>query len=251
MRSANRTTLGIGLALLLACPAAAQDDAKAVIRKAVEATGGAELLNKYKAGKIDASGTISVMGADIEFTSNSWYQVPSKLKNRINFSIMDQKIEIVQIVNGDRVKMTVNGMDQELPDEQLAELRNSTRLQTIYQLTPLLEGKYELKTLEPKKVNGSEAAGVSVSAEGWDDPVKLYFDKKTGLLVRIERKGLDPNGQPGTQALTYSDFKKFDGILRPTTSVAEHEGTKYLTIKIGNYEHHESLPAKEFAIGED
>ena len=47
-----RTLLIPALALALLAPSArAQDDAKAIIEKAIKAHGGADVLNKYKAGK--------------------------------------------------------------------------------------------------------------------------------------------------------------------------------------------------------
>ena len=52
---------------LLARPAAAQNDVKAVIEKAIKAHGGEEKLSKYKASTMKGKGKISLMGNDAEF----------------------------------------------------------------------------------------------------------------------------------------------------------------------------------------
>ena len=70
--------LGIAVALAAAGAAAAADEkAEAVVKKAIEAHGGADNLNKYTAGRFTMKGEVSVMGMDLEFSGAIAYLPPS------------------------------------------------------------------------------------------------------------------------------------------------------------------------------
>jgi len=104
--------LGLALALVVAGSAAADEKAEAVVKKAIEAHGGADALNKYKAGKFKLKGEVSVMGMDFEFTGTVSYMTPDRYKLEVNAEIMGMKLVINQVVKGDSVKSsgTIGGM---------------------------------------------------------------------------------------------------------------------------------------------
>src|SRR5947209_2552643 len=113
--------LALSAAVLLAPSARAQDDAKAIIEKAIKAHGGADVLNKYKAGKGKVKGTITIMGQEIEVGGEIWYQYPAKAKAVLQLTVNGQKLAITQLINGDKVEISVMGMKQPLNDEQAAD----------------------------------------------------------------------------------------------------------------------------------
>src|SRR5262249_52028813 len=90
--SAMRATLmavSCGLCVLVLCtPAVAQDDVKAIVEKAIKAHGSENNLNKFKASKLKAKGTMSAMGMDLEFTIDAAQQLPDKMRNEIKLDIM-------------------------------------------------------------------------------------------------------------------------------------------------------------------
>ena len=103
---------GIVALTLSQTPIQAQEEATAVVKKAIEAAGGAEALDKYQAGRIEGKGKISLLGQEIEFEMTSLFQMPGKLKNVIEMQVMGTPITVNQVINGERVVMKVNGMEQ-------------------------------------------------------------------------------------------------------------------------------------------
>ena len=45
-------------------------------------------------------------------------------------------------------------------------------------------------------------------------PVRLYFDKNSGLLVRMVRYAETPVGRNATQ-IDYADYREMDGVKSP------------------------------------
>ena len=94
---------------------------------------------------------------------------------------------------------------------------------------------------------------VLVTAKDLND-TKLSFDKKTGLLTKVERKGLAPSmGEPTevTEETVMSDFKKVDGVMQPTKMVVTHDGKKFMTMTVTDTKLMEKADAKAFALDDD
>lgn len=237
------------LALALLAPAArAQDDAKAVIEKAIKAHGGAANLDKYPGGRVKSKATVSVAGMEIAVSGTSVYLMPDKSKSTLELDVNGMKVIVVQAINGDKVAMTVGGMKHDLPDEQVAEVRMALYMQQIYQLTPLLKDPFTLKALGESKAGDKAVLGVQVSSKGHKD-VKLFFDKESGLLVRMERQGLDTvSMQEVPMEMLFSDFKEYGGIKRPTKTVINQDGKKFMESEVQEYTPLEKVDPKEFEV---
>lgn len=254
----RRVAASFGLAILgllgYAVPGTAQDDAKGVIEKAIEAHGGAEALEKYPAGKVEGSGTIALLGSELDMTLESMYQLPSKMKNIIEVNFMGQTLRTVQIVNGDRAEMTVNGMEIPLDEPMLDELKQGVQLEEIYRLSPLLdaEQEYELSLLEKSPaIGGKETVGIQVTAGELKSPIELYFDKTSHLLLGVKRRGLGPDGAEADVLAELGNYEELNGVKRPMKMIVKTDDKAFLTIEVDKYTDLEEIPAKEFAIGND
>jgi hypothetical protein len=238
----------LAAAVVVAPAARADEAAEKVIKKAVEAHGGEKALTTMKAGEMTMTANMSMMGLDLEFAGKAAYAFPDKFKTTLDGEVMGQKLAIVQLVNGDKVKMSVNGMDIPVEEKMKDELKQAVTTQEISMIVPLLENKkYTLKAGKDAKVGDAEAAVVSVSAKGMKD-IKLFFDKKTGLLVRMQRQGLDPMGENEVDEVTdMTDYKKVDGIQTPMTIKTMHDGKAFMTMKLSSVKYYEKLEAKRFA----
>jgi photosynthetic reaction center cytochrome c subunit len=71
----------------------------------------------------------------------------------------------------------------------------------------------QLRRGRPETINGTECEVLSGTAEG-HPPVRLYFDAKSGLLVRLVRYADTPMGRNATQ-IDYSDYRESGGIKIP------------------------------------
>ena len=238
--------LGVGLTL-------GQDaDVRAVITKAIVAHGGADALNKYNAGNTKVKGVISMFGQDLDFTGDITYEMPDKYRMVLNTEAAGQKISLVQIANGTKHKSTQNELPLKIGDPEKAELTQAMKLQEISVLTPLLTAKYTIKADQADKVGDVDAAVVIVNAKDFKE-TRLYFDAKTGLLIKSARRGLSPTMSGSKDALeesVMSDFKKFDGVLAPTKMVVTHDGKKFMTMTVIESQSMDKADSKLFDIAD-
>ena len=184
---------------------------------------------------------------DLEFTAKLVYQLPDKMRMAIDTEAGGMKLAIVQIVNGEKTKSTLNGTPTPLGETEAKELRQAILIQEVTQLTPLLEGKkYTIKLEKPT----DDANVVLVTAKDLND-TKLFFDKKTGLLTKVERKGLAPSmGEPMevTEETVMSDYKKVDGMMVPMTVTVNHDGKKFMSMTVTEVKLMEKADAEAFAL---
>jgi hypothetical protein len=250
----RRLFFGLVVALSAAGLAAADDKAEAIVKKGIEAHGGADALNKYRAGRFKMKGDMSLLGMDLQFTGDLAYALPDRYRMEITTEVMGQKMVIQQVVKGETVKSTVNVGGMTLPaggDAEKEELKLAAAMQEAEQLTPLLdEKKFTIKAADDEDVSGKKAAVVVVKPKAIDKEVKLYFDKSSGLLVKTAHKGVGP-GDAGApvevlEETYHSDYKKVKGVQVPTKLVVDHDGKKFLTISLSDYELMEKLDDKEF-----
>jgi outer membrane lipoprotein-sorting protein len=245
-----RWTIGLVVAAVAAVPAAAQDAAEAVVKKAIDAHGGLETLKKYPAGTSKMKGTMTIMGLEIPFTGSIAFQVPAKYRLELEADAMGMKVALTQIVNGDQVKQLENGRPTPLPDAAKEELRQAAVLQELSLLYPLLDrAKYTLKAERDGDVGGKPAAVVLVQSKGLKD-TRLFFDKQTGYLVKMERKGLDPEMKEVNEETVFSDFQKVAGMMVSMKATVTHDGKPFLSITSSDYKPMEKVDAKTFATGD-
>jgi len=246
--------LGVAAVLAAAGVAAADDKADAVVKKAIEAQGGADTMNKYPAARFTMKGEISVMGMDLELSGDMAF-VSDKFRMNINTSVMGQPIVVHQVVNGDKGKRTVKVGDMAVQATNIEkdEIELSRLGRQVEKLTPLLDAKkFTLRTGEDEDVNGKKAALVIATPKGLDREFKLYFDKDSGLLVKSAHQGKGP-GEGGAQVDVYqesfpSEYKKVNGLQVPTRLEIHNDGKKFMTATLSDYEVLEKLDDAEFKI---
>src|SRR5262245_507178 len=250
----RRWFLGLAVVFAAAGAAAADDKAEAVVKKAIEAHGGADTLNKYMASKYTVKGEIDVQGTATEFTGAMANAVPGKFRMNIDLEVMGMKISVTQVLNGDKAKRTVKVGDMVIPQEvEKDEMKMGQAGQAAQKLTPLLDAKaFTIRAADDEDVNGKKAAVGVATPKAIDKEIKLYFDKESGLLVKTGHKGLGP-GDGGARSEVYqesylSEFKKVSGVQVPTKIVLHHDGKKFMTANMSDYEVLEKIDDKEFTV---
>jgi hypothetical protein len=238
-------------AVLIAGGAATAETAKDILDKAIAAHGGADAIKKYPAGKATSKGKINIMGLEVPLEGETLYQLPDLGKNILKLDVGGQKINVVQVFNGGKVKVTANEAATPLSDAQKNEVKEAFYLQAVQNLVPLVEDRtFDVSIIEnADKVNGNEVDGLYVKSKGHKD-VKLFFDKKSHTLIKMERLGLNEVEKEVKQELYFSDHKKFDGILRPVKSELHMDGKVFMESEITAYKHLEKLDKKEFDISD-
>jgi hypothetical protein len=156
------------------------------------------------------------------------------------------KITQLQIMNKDKITMTVNGMAIPLNDAMRDEIKQEVYAEGVINLLPLKDKKYKLASLGESKVAEHTTVGIKVTREGYRD-VALYFDKDNGLLVKSAYRVTDPTtNKEYLQESYYSDYKDIDGIKEPRKVRADRDGKKLLELEITEGQHLERLDDKVF-----
>ncbi len=249
--------LGAAIVLAAAGVVSADDKAEAVVKKAIQAHGGADALNKYRAGKCKIKGDLHIGGMDLEYTGSIAYSLPDRFRMEIKTELGGQKLTISQIVRGDKVKSTVmaGGMVVPAPvsDAEKDDLKLAAAMQDAEQLTPLLDKKkYSLKAADDEDVNGKKAAVVIVTPKALKKDVKFFFDKSSGLIVKTAHRGIGPDdgGAPKEvlEETYHSEFKKIKGVQVPTKLEVKHDDKAFMTFNLSDCEVLEKIDDKEFAF---
>lgn len=246
--------LSVSMSLVGICRA--DDKATDIVKKAIDAHGGAEALNKYKAGRFNMTGEMTIFGMDLKFTGKMAYVTPDKYKMELVTKVQGMQMEINQIANGKSTKSSVklNGERQPVGgDNDAEELKFSAALQEIGQMTPLLDAKrFEIKAIDDGEFGGVKYSGVQVKVIALKRDCKLYFDKKTGLQVVTVHtaKSVGENGaaEEVLEESTNSDFKKINGLMIAGKLSVKHDGKKFMEIVCKDIEVLENIDNKEFAI---
>ena len=244
--------LGVVAVLAAAGVSAADDKATAVVKKAIEAHGGADNLNKYTAGKFTMKGDVSVMGMDLEFSGDMAYTT-DKYRMHMEMKVMDMTITVHQVLAGGKGKRTVKVGDNTLAAQDVDDDERKMALigREIQRLTPLLDARqFTTRAGDDADVNGKKAAVVVVTPKAFDREFKLYFDKESGLLVKTGHKGKAPGDGGGEvyQETFVSEYKKVNGVQVGRKLELTHDGKKFMTAKIADVEVLEKLDDKEFKL---
>ncbi|MHB1424361.1 MAG: LolA-like protein [Gemmataceae bacterium] len=210
------------LAATVAVQGGDRDTALAVIEKAIKAHGGVEALNKAQRRSRTGRGIVA-LGGETRLTTEETVHLP----NRCRMVLELERNRFVLVLNGDKGWMQKGGETQKLDKSSLQERQEELYVWWLMNLTPLLKNEFQLRPLADAKVNGQDTAVVRVSHRDYPD-ARLFFDKKSGLLLKIARRGTE-SGLPVTKEYLYSDHKEFNGVKMPTKEVIILNGTEKLS----------------------
>ncbi|MGH7170109.1 MAG: HEAT repeat domain-containing protein [Gemmataceae bacterium] len=167
-------------------PAAhAAEEPRVLLERALKARGGVEAVQKRVAVRVKVKGTFHGVGAigDIRVEGEMWEFGP---RGRIELRIGDAetRLRYAVVFDGDKSWRVFNGQIQNFDKEDLASLRISEYVDRVTELADLLTDKgFTFAQLADAQVEGRPARGLKISCKDRPD-ISLYFDKKTGLLVK-------------------------------------------------------------------
>ncbi len=216
MRSHLIPFVALGLLTVVPASVAASDreSALALVNQAIKAHGGEDALKKAQVAVRSGKGVMSPAGNDLPFTDELVVHLPERM--RLSVEIGPQKTKLLFVVNGDRGWQTTGGAVAEMSKERLQELREEAHVLWAATLVPLKKD-FDLAPLPDAEVSGRPAAGVKAARKGFTE-LKLYFDKKSNLLVKIERRAIQA-GLSVDKEYFFSDHKATDGVLMPTKQI--------------------------------
>lgn len=234
--------LTLAVVLFLSPLAYADDaaDARAIIDKAVKASGGEAARDKFKSQTFREKGTFYGMGEGLPYTGIYTVQWPERFR-------MEIEGVFTMVIAGDKGWVKTDKGVEDMTAEQLAREKNNLHGGYVTTLIPLKDKSFTLATLPETKVDDKPALGVKVSQKDRPD-VTLWFDKTTGLLVKSEQmvQPEDPEAKPVKQETTFGDYKEFAGYKIPTKVVAKREGKLFVEATISDMKPLEKVDDKLF-----
>jgi hypothetical protein len=224
MRKLLSSTLVLAGLLALPCNLRADDraDALAIVDEAIKAHGGADALAKTQSFTRKASGTAD-LGKILQFKDELIVNLPDRTRLSVEF---EGNIRVLLVVDGAKGWESNNGGPATAATA--AKIKEMNDESYVLWLTTLLPLKKDGMTVKPLSGNNAKS-GVSVSSQGRPD-VKMYFDKDSHLLVKIEREAVQ-GGVKIDKEYQLADYKEVDGVKLPTKLTELVNRNKFSEVK--------------------
>jgi hypothetical protein len=202
--------------------------------------------NKDKSAIVKGKMKINQMGG-LEASFEA-FASDSKFKQVLELSINGMNInqtvgydgKEMWISVGGQVVMTVTGKD-------LDPIKDAVHAEKVVELVLLQDKGLELAIIGDSKLGDQELVGIRVSKKEHKD-VSLFFDKKTGLLAKMEYRNLDfQTKQEVNEERVVRDYKKVDGQMRPSRVTIIRDGNNYVDMEITEVKIVDKLEDSTFA----
>jgi hypothetical protein len=249
-----RRLLGVLVATFSVCvpsgPArAGQDDANAVLDKAIKALGGAEKLGKITAFTWVSSGSIkeNARKSDLEVVMifNGLNQVRRDFQIHRDFGGRQRARRTV--VDGDEGWHLVGGKYQTMNDDAVANEKRNIYLQVIPTLPILLKSNgFKYEAAGEEDVRGKPASILKVTGPDGKD-FRLYFDKENFLPVREVAGSVGPNGNTQIEDVTFTGYKDFGGIKKATSIEIRIDAENFGFMEIADFKILDRVDPSTFA----
>jgi len=226
--------------------AAEVQDATAILDKAIKALGGQEQLGKIKAATWKSKGTITFNGNDSDVTNSSTMQDLDHFRQEFEGQFGGNPFKGVTILAGDKGTRKFGDNNMDMDKDAVANEKRTIYLTTIpITILPLKSKDFKVETIDDDKVGDKPAVGIKVTAPDKKD-FKLYFDKESGLPVKLVAKVAGFQGDEFTQETIYSNYKDMAGIKRATKVVSTRNGEKFIAEEITDFKVLDKVEPKTF-----
>jgi outer membrane lipoprotein-sorting protein len=232
--------LGAALAVSLVCVSsglsrADDKDATPILDKAIKALGGEEKLSKIKAYSIKSKGTITFGGNDNEISVRATHDGLDHYRSEFEGRFGDNDVKGTTVLNGDKGWRKFGDMEMELDGDGVTNEKRTIYLSMTPGLPVYLKGKgFKCEAAGEEKVGDKPAAVVKVTGPDSKD-FKLFFDKESGLPVKLVATVVGFDGNEFTQESTFENYKDFDGIKKATKLEAKRDGEKFVSTEITEF----------------
>jgi hypothetical protein len=220
--------------------------AQEIVERAIQAhAGSAERLDKLRAFISVAKGTMVTAAGPISAIREVKASLPDLFRLDTRITVGEQSATATLAINGLSGWMQqVGSPREELPLERLVEIRNSLNVYWLATLIPLRDKAVAIKLLPDALVEGAPAAVLQVTQRS-RPAVSLFFDKKSGLLVKASYRGPDADVEV-LKDVSFLEHKEFDGLKLPTKEIEYFDGRKMSEWVISDYKFPERLNKEVF-----
>jgi hypothetical protein len=243
--------LGAMLAAVLifapASPARADDATNAVLDKAIKALGGAEKLGKLETISWKSKGKITFNDNDNDVSIQATAQGLDHFRSEFEGEFGGNKVKGVSVINGTKAWRKFGDETMEMDADALANEKRTLYLNLTPVLILPLKGKgFKVEMAGEEKVGDKPSAVLKVTGPDGKD-FKLFFDKESGLPVKMVATVVSFNGEEFVQDTSYSDYKDFAGIKKATKVESKRDGQKFISQEITEFKAVDKPDPKTFA----
>jgi predicted Zn-dependent peptidase len=196
-----------------------------LLAAAAKAAGGDALAGIHTL-VVEESGTFSVQGMQLQVSSISTRKLPDCERS-------EQKLPMgtmIQVLCGESGWMDMMRGPQDLPPEAKEEaVKERTR-----DLLNVLRNPATLRAQalpEEATVDGRPAVVAFIHDEAVKE-WKVYFDKETGRIVRMDFRDRSMTGSPVLSQVLYKDFKEVQGITWPHRREISQDGEPLAALEV-------------------
>lgn len=208
-----------------------QPTPRATIQAAIKAHGGEENLKKTITGSLAAKSTVAFGKIQGSFSWEETFELPQRNYRKISGKLTGKDISMEYATTDGSGWIRQNGGEAKEYKGEKQPLERSWNAFLALLPSCLADG-VKLEAAGEEKVDGREAVGVKVQGSVVGSEGVLFFDKKTGLMVKSRRLIQHPLSREEVEGeVTYGDFKEVSGVQYP------HHITTYVTgKKVGDME---------------
>jgi hypothetical protein len=231
----------------LTFPLLADDAAKAILDKGISALGGEEKLKKIEAITWKSKGKLKFGDNENEFTAQSTAQGLDHYRSEFNSEFNGNPFKAIGVIKGDKGWRKFGDNKMEIEGDDLANEKRRLYLQIIpATLVPLAGKGYKIEAAGEDKVGGKPASGLKATGPDGKD-FTIFFDKASGLPVKMVAKVVGFDGQDYTEEQTYESYKDFGGIKKATKLEAKRDGERFLVSEVTEFKVLDHVDPKLFS----
>jgi hypothetical protein len=232
MRRFLGAVVAMSLVLVLFSPARADDqDAQAILDKAVKALGGEEKLAKVTAFSVKSKGTINFGGNENDFDGQLTVEGLDHLKRELS----NDQFHVVTVLGGSKGWRKFGDNSSELDDDGVSNEKRYLYLQVVpVTLVPLKGKGFKVEKADDEKVGDKPAAVLKITAPD-NKTFTLFFDKESGLPVKQVAQVIGFQGQEHEQVTTYAAYKDFGGIKKATKVEVKRDGEMFQNAEVTEF----------------
>ena len=231
MRHLIMLTFAVAAPFQAASPDAALPAVDKLLEKYVAASGGAAVRKITSRTMI---GSVDVLTYGLTGTFEQYTKAPGR---QVNISDLSGFGKVIQCSNGKTGWSADPQQSREMSAVELALFQRGADLQSPFHV----RNHYKKMAVAGKSKVGGRDAYVVEAQPSEGGPEKLYFDIRTGLLIRVERPD-----QTGGTVITFEDFRDVDGVKVPLT-IHQDSGQAEVLIKIREVKQNVPIDDAKFA----
>jgi hypothetical protein len=228
---------------------AAGPDAKKVIDKAIQALGGEAKLAALEAKAIQTKAKVKLRFAGLvsDFTTTTTTMGLHKFREAFKGSSEGTEVTGVTVLNGDKAWRQASDNTSKLQDNQVANQKRSAYLAIVpVLLLPLKTKDFQIESAREATVDDKPAVAVRFIGPDKQD-VELFFDRESGLPVKMFAKIVAFLGDQFLEETTFSKYKEFDGVKRATKIEHKRDGFTFMDVELTDLKVLDRVDPKTFA----